>query len=111
MLLLRKLALLASSFLSITSANPCDSDWGNLCPESDLSTVGDCLKAVSSKLSPSCTTFIALQDACAEDIRSGKCPAFEGDTTACLTEWNKPEVSLIRPGRSLPHLTPHLIHS
>ena len=81
--------LAVSFFLPSSLSNPCDSDWGKHCPESDLAGVSDCLKGVTNLLEDGCVQLMELQAQCSEDIEKGTCPLFSGDTLACLTEWKK----------------------
>merc|ERR1719197_535198 len=88
---MRSLALLA-----LAAAHPCDPEHGTACPFAAGKAVGDCLKDPSKheekvELSAECASFVALHDACAEEIDSA-CSgnAYNDDTMLCLTQWTSP---------------------
>jgi hypothetical protein len=50
------------------------------------------LKKVDSDLSQGCKDYIALHDACREDIEKNCAEKeYSGDLFVCLSEWTKPE--------------------
>merc|ERR1719482_60233 len=84
------------ALLALAAAHPCDPEHGTACPFAAGKEVGECLKDPSKHeekvtLSAECSSFVALHDACAEEIDSA-CSgnAYNDDTMLCLTQWTSP---------------------
>lgn len=76
------LLLIALFSLTAHAQIPCDDAYGQFCPEESGFGVGDCLKTQNPDLlSDNCKAFIAMNDACKDDILK-HCPGKEytGDT-------------------------------
>lgn len=77
--------------LTLTAQIPCDSEYGEHCPEESGWSVGDCLKNLN-EVSSACSDFISMTDICKKDIEefcSGK--EYTGDMLVCLQEWTNPD--------------------
>mmetsp|Transcript_14092 Transcript_14092/g.40268 ORF Transcript_14092/g.40268 Transcript_14092/m.40268 type:complete len:303 (-) Transcript_14092:69-977(-) len=79
------------------AAHPCEAEVSSACPERPPSELATCLKTPSeheteTTLSSECMDFIALNKACAEDIKKFCDEAFfSEDTILCLKTWTDPE--------------------
>ena len=84
----------ACVLLSGASAHPCDDEHGALCPSSGADNLGRCLTGASyddpSALSDGCQSWLAMNKACASDMKA-KCPgaAYSNDAALCLTSWTR----------------------
>mmetsp|Transcript_68829 Transcript_68829/g.199696 ORF Transcript_68829/g.199696 Transcript_68829/m.199696 type:complete len:173 (+) Transcript_68829:93-611(+) len=87
-------ALLAAASLRVVGAvHACDAEQGALCPAEAGAALGNCLKDPSKwegkmDISKACKDFMAINDACADEIdRSCSGMAYSDDTMVCLTQW------------------------
>jgi len=98
----RRLEILSAVVLSLTApvafaGHPCEAEVASACPDRAGSEMAVCLKnpdehESKTTLSSECTDFIALNNACSEDISKFCDENFFGeDTTLCLTQWTQPE--------------------
>mmetsp|Transcript_63153 Transcript_63153/g.175096 ORF Transcript_63153/g.175096 Transcript_63153/m.175096 type:complete len:165 (-) Transcript_63153:124-618(-) len=77
------------------AVHACDSEQGAACPSEAGAALGGCLKDPSRhetkvEISEGCKAFMALNDACAEEIeRSCSGMAYSDDTIVCLTQWTQ----------------------
>lgn len=79
------------------AAHPCEAEVGTACPERPPADLATCLKTPSeheteTTLSSECMDFVALNTACAADIKKF-CDEgfFTDDTVLCLKTWTDPE--------------------
>mmetsp|Transcript_10640 Transcript_10640/g.15954 ORF Transcript_10640/g.15954 Transcript_10640/m.15954 type:complete len:170 (-) Transcript_10640:122-631(-) len=88
--------LLSSWVQNAGAVHACDSEQGLLCPAEAGFDLGKCLKDPSKwevreaegEISEGCKQFMALNDACAEELeRSCSGMAYSDDTLVCLTQW------------------------
>jgi len=79
------------------AGHPCEAEVGTACPERPPSELAACLKTPSeheteTTLSSECMDFIALNTACADDIKQYCDEAFfSEDTILCLKTWTDPD--------------------
>ena len=91
-----KLVLYFGFLGAVSAALSCDDEYMSLCPESmpSAESLGACLKENAVDLTSDCTTWLALQEACATDLDTGACAgyAWNGmDAGPCLTDWKRPD--------------------
>jgi len=72
---------------------PCDSEYGEHCPEHSPNTVGGCLSALGkSSISQPCADYVNIMNECAADIdKFCKDLSYTGEAMSCLTSWTKLE--------------------
>merc|ERR1719198_2395811 len=94
----RFLCVLAACLLGTAGAiHACDSEQGSACPSEAGASLGACLKDPSkhetkTEISAGCKDFMAINDACADEIeRSCSGMAYSDDTMVCLTQWTRAE--------------------
>ena len=105
------LGVAVACFVSMAAAEApsCEGDTAAHClgDDADMSAEGitACLEALGAQRSPSCTSYLALLEGCADDISGdGACAKdhANGDTMPCLLERSKPETLSAKCQAALP---------
>eukprot|EP00518_Triparma_eleuthera_P002117 CAMPEP_0182465516 /NCGR_PEP_ID=MMETSP1319-20130603/9925_1 /TAXON_ID=172717 /ORGANISM="Bolidomonas pacifica, Strain RCC208" /LENGTH=163 /DNA_ID=CAMNT_0024665289 /DNA_START=72 /DNA_END=560 /DNA_ORIENTATION=- len=84
--------VVCASFAPASCQIPCDSEYGEYCPEMSSYAVGTCIREkAGSGLSAQCAEYLDVMNACQADIDTF-CNGLEftGEVMGCLTQWTKP---------------------